>query len=161
MLTSINRMIGLPVVWQDRQLGQVERAVPDLRNGWLDGMVVRKGIGAARWISRDAVLLAGESCVILNRKPVRMPEQGEEPVGRVFLTTGECVGGVTDAVLDGHTLRIAALEVCQGPLDLFRGRRYYADSYRVSSAQGTAEVVVPRLLSWMQLLRQSGEEDEV
>ena len=31
MLTSLNRMVGLPVVWQDRRLGYVERAVPDAR----------------------------------------------------------------------------------------------------------------------------------
>ena len=30
MLTSLNRMVGLPVVWQDRRLGYVERAVPGL-----------------------------------------------------------------------------------------------------------------------------------
>ena len=28
MLTSLNRIAGLPVVWQDRQLGCVERADP-------------------------------------------------------------------------------------------------------------------------------------
>ena len=44
MLTSLNRMVGLPVVWQDRQLGYVERAVPDARARRLSGVVVRKGI---------------------------------------------------------------------------------------------------------------------
>ena len=43
MLTSLNRMVGLPVVWQDRQLGYVERAVPDARARRLSGVVVRKG----------------------------------------------------------------------------------------------------------------------
>ena len=55
MLTSLNRMVGLPVVWQDRQLGYVERAVPDAHARRLSGVVVRKGIGAAKWVSSDGI----------------------------------------------------------------------------------------------------------
>ena len=39
MLTSLNRMVGLPVVWQDRQLGYVERVVPDAHARKLCGVV--------------------------------------------------------------------------------------------------------------------------
>ena len=74
MLTSLNRMVGLPVVWQDRQLGYVERAVPDARARRLSGVVVRKGIGAAKWVSSDGIAVVGSRCVLIRQKPGAVPD---------------------------------------------------------------------------------------
>ena len=98
MLTSLNRMVGLPVVWQDRQLGYVERAVPDARARRLSGVVVRKGIGAAKWVSSDGIAVVGSRCVLIRQKPGAVPDSRPGSLGRAFLTTGECVGEVTDMI---------------------------------------------------------------
>lgn len=160
MLGSLNALIGLPVIWQDRKLGCVERAIADVQGGCLDGLVVRKGIGVARWIGRDDVHVLGRNCVLVQRLPDRMPEKKAGEMGRVFLTTGECAGEVTDIWIDMRTLRIAALEVCQGPLCRLLGRRGYADSFRLQSNGEEDEVIVPQLFSWMQLKMQLGEGDD-
>ena len=73
MLTSLNRMVGLPVVWQDRQLGYVERAIPDAHARRLSGVVVRKGIGAAKWVSSDGIAVVGSRCVLIRQKPGAVP----------------------------------------------------------------------------------------
>ena len=160
MLTSLNRMIGLPVIWQDTQLGYVERAVADAASKRLSGMVTRKGIGAARWTGVDEIVVVGERCVLVWKKPERMPKKQPGSLTRAFLTTGECVGEVTDALVDGDTLRLRALEVSPGPVYRLMGRRAYADDYRVSRTGQAGDVVLTRLLTWTQLLGTFGEGDE-
>lgn len=159
MLTSLNRMVGMPVVWQDTQLGYVERAIPDPRARRLAGVVVRKGIGSAKWLPSDSILVAGGQCVLASRKPGHMPDEGEGSLRRAFLTTGESAGEVTDVIILGDTLKMAALEVSPGPVYHLLGRRAYAVDFRVDAATRPGEVVVSRLLTWAQLRRTLGEED--
>jgi len=159
MLTSLNRLIGLPVVWRDKQVGYVERAVADVNGMCLHGVVVRRGIGSARWAPRDGILLAGRQSVVLARGPERMPREEAAPVRRAVLTSGCCAGEVSDAVICGDTLRIAALEVSEGPVYWLMGRRQYATECRMNAYGEPGEVIVPRLISWTQLLTQLGEED--
>ena len=159
MLTSLNRMVGLPVVWQDRQLGYVERAVPDARARRLSGVVVRKGIGAAKWVSIDGIAVVGNRCVLIREKPGPVLDGQPGSLGRAFLTTGECVGEVTDVIIHGDSLRLEALELSPGPLYRLLGKRAYAAQYRVDGDAREGEVVVPRLLTWAQLKRTLGEED--
>lgn len=160
MLTSLSRMVGLPVVWQDQQLGYVERALPDAAAHGLSGVVVRKGIGSAKWAPSDFISVVGSQCVLLNRKPGAMPDRERDAAIRAYLTTGECVGEVTDAVLHGGTLRMAALEISPGPLYRLMGRRSYAADYRLNVTGGAGAVVVPRLLTWAQLRCMLGEEEK-
>lgn len=161
VLTSLKKMIGMPVVYQDRQLGYVERAVPNTAARKLHGVVIRRGIGNAKWAPPDAIALVGGSCVLLNRKPEHMPDGKESLLSLAYLTTGECVGEVTDAVVAGGTLGLVALEVSGGPLYRLAGRRAYACEYRVRGMEGKpGEVVVPKLMSWAELERLLGEEDE-
>ena len=154
MLTSLNRLIGTPAVWQDRQVGLVESAVADIQKGTLGGMLVRKGLGGARWSCGEDVLLAGERCVVLNAAPGRLPELQPRSFDHAFLPTGEYAGKVTDALLYGETLRIAALEISPGPFYRLLGRCLYASDYRVAS-EG---VRVPMLLTWSQLMNRLKEE---
>lgn len=160
MLTSLKRMVGLPVVWQDKQLGYVERAIPNALSKRLSGVVVRKGIGAAKWAAADDILLVGAQCVLLGRKPSRMPESETNALGRAFLTSGESAGEVTDVVIQSDTFRVAALELSPGPVYRLMGMRSYAAEYRVEQAARQGEVVVPQLLTWAQLRRKLGEEAE-
>ena len=156
MLTSLNRLTGLPVVWRDRQMGYVERAVADVPRMRLHGLVVRKGIGGARWSPAENILLAGKRSVVLSSRPVRMPETEPRPVRLAIHAAGGCAGEVCDVFIHGDTLQIAALEISQGPVYRLLGRCAYAPACRVHE---NGEAVVPRLLSWTQLLTQLGEED--
>ena len=157
MLTSFNRMNGQPVVWRDRQIGYVERAVADVRTMCLEGVVVRRGFGSAKWVPRGSVLLAGARCVVLSNAPQRMPKAEQTQVRRAVWTTGSLAGDVSDVILEGDTLRIAALEVAQGPLAWITGKRAYAVECRLFAQD---EVIVPKLLSWAQLLTLLGEGED-
>ena len=156
MLTSLRHMVGMPVVWQDRQLGCVERAVADLPCGRLLGVAVRKGVGASRWACADTVMLVGERCVLLDGRPARASCAAPEAPQQVFLTTGQRAGEVMDVLLDAATLRVAALEISQGPVHHLLGQRAYACCYRMH-ADG---VVVPRLLTWAQLKSRMEKKEE-
>ena len=159
VLTSLNRLLGMPVVWQDRRVGCVERAVADVRTRMLDGLIVRRGIGSARWISSRDVLLVGERCVLVGCKPGTLPEKEMPEAGRAFLATGECAGDVTDVLLTGSSLRMVALEICAGPLCRLLGRRSYAVDFCVVSTAEENGVMVAQLLSWTQLIKHlEGEE---
>lgn len=160
MIVSLSRLTGMPAVWQDQQVGLVERAVPDAYTGRLHGLMIRRGIGRARWASADDVLLAGESCVVLRRRPHAQASRPQAELRRVFLTTGECVGEVTDVLIHGDTLALCALEVCESPLARLMGRRGYAVEYRPSPAGEPGGVTAAGLLSWAQLRSYLGEEDD-
>lgn len=159
MLTSLNRLTGLPVVWRDRQIGYVERAVADVQGMCLHGVMVRKGIGSARWSPGDSIALAGRQSVVLSRPPVRMPDAEPDVIRRAVLTTGRFAGEVSDVFIHADTLRIAALEVSQGPVYRLMGRCAYAPDGCLSR-QEAGMVVVPQLLSWAQLLTQLGEGED-
>lgn len=158
MLTSLNRMIGMPVILGDRQLGSVELAVADAGARRLSGLVIRRGIGGARWVPAEGVELVGEKCVLIRMSPAHSPGK-KEAGGRIALsTTGERVGEVTDALLRGDTLRLIALEVSPGPLYRIMGRSAYATVYQERAAQRA--VIVPRLVTWAELNRTLGEGDD-
>ena len=74
MLTSLNRIAGMPVIWQDRQIGCVERAIADASARRLRGLVIRKGIGLARWLPSSSVRLVGRTCVLAGAKPEPLPD---------------------------------------------------------------------------------------
>ena len=148
-------MAGLPVVWGDTQLGFVEQAVADIPHGRLKGVVVRKGIGMARWCAASTILLIGRECVLLRQRPVRLPAVDDRQPIQAFLANGQWAGTVTDAVLQGDTLAVQALEITQGPVQALLGKRAYASCYRVC-AQGR-QVVVQQLLTWAQWKKEREE----
>lgn len=154
---SLSRMVGMPVVFLDKQIGCVESAVVDAQEARLDGLMIRRGIGAAKWADSAQIEQLGSRCVLLRSKPVRMTDKSQPPPGRVYLPTGLCAGEVTDAFLSSRTLCVSALEVCQGPLYRLVGQRAYAARFQV---QAGGSVVAQELLSWAQLVKQLGEEDE-
>ncbi|MBR6569464.1 MAG: hypothetical protein IKK75_03325 [Clostridia bacterium] len=158
MLTSLRQLVGMPVICQNRQLGYVEQAVAQKTEGRLEGVVIRRGIGSARWCAAEEILSAGPECVVVARRPVGAVHPCEHLPGRAYLTTGQCIGEVTDWIFQPGTFRFAALEVSPGPIYRLMGRCAYACEFRADPKSGS--VVVPRLLSWTQLKRQLGEEDD-
>ena len=114
MLTSLNRIAGMPVIWQDRQIGCVERAIADASARRLRGLVIRKGIGLARWLPSSSVRLVGRTCVLAGAKPEPLPDGLTDSALQAYLTTGERAGLVSNALFSGLTLRLVALEVTPG-----------------------------------------------
>lgn len=160
MLTSLNALVGLPAVWQNQQVGWIERAVADVEGRRLGGLVVRKGMGGARWAHGGEVLSADENFVLLRSKPVRFGGMPQEKSVQTFLTTGEAVGVVTDVFFRTDRFDLAALEVCRGPVQRLLGFRAYAVDFCIRPGEIQDEVVAAQLLSWTQLLSHLGEEGE-
>ncbi len=165
-MTSLRRIIGMPVVWQGTTLGYVERGVLTQSAKKLQGLVVRRGLGNAKWIPRKLIVIIGNTCVLVCGETERMPKTPEIKLTRAYLTTGECAGLVTDAVLSGETLRVAALEVSDGPLYHLLGRRAYATDYSVRPEEPyrkvdemACEIVASQLRTWMQVMGEQGKED--
>lgn len=166
MVTSLRRMIGMPVVWQGETLGYVERGVLTQSAKKLQGLVVRRGLGNAKWIPRKLILVVGGTCVLVCGETTRMPKTPEVQLTRAYLTTGECAGLVTDAMIGGETLRVTALEVSEGPLYHLMGRRAYAtdfcvrpeDPYHKSDGM-PCEIVASQLRTWAQVMGETGKED--
>ena len=154
MLTTLNRLTGMPVVYGGEKIGLVERAVPDQAAGCLCGLVMRNGLRAAGWIPASAVKWVGEKCVAADQPPLPLPAGLSRPVCHVCLTDGRLVGQVADHILSGTTYRIVALEVSPGPLYRLLGRNSYARDYRFEKDR----VLVQQLLSWAQLNRLLEEE---
>lgn len=119
----LTRVVGLPAILGERLVGHVERAslTPDGRR--LQGFVIRRGMGSARWVSRETISVLGNVSVVLTEPPARMPRDIADAPRRVSDESGLTLGRVTDAWLRPDTLQTVALEISLGPVeDLYRGR---------------------------------------
>lgn len=161
MLTSLNRMVGMPVIWQDKKIGFVERGIADPQARRLWGIVVRHGIGSAKWIPSDALVLVGEHGVIARHMPEAIPNALLEEMSEVYLTNGERVGLVSDGILGGCSFKMRALEISPGLLYRLMGDTSYAVRYHVSrTREGRTQVVVPELLTRAEFKQKLREEDD-
>ena len=158
MIMSLRRMVGMPVVWQNRQVGCVEHALADPKAQELRGVVIRKGIGSAKWCPAESIERIDEECVVVARPPVRHQPQAVPSSGRAHMVNGQWIGEVTDAILRPGTLALAAVEVSPGPVHRLMGRCAYACDFRRDEKTGC--MIIPSLLSWTQLTRQLGEEEK-
>lgn len=159
MLTSLNRIAGMPVIWQDRQIGCVERAIADASARRLRGLVIRKGIGTARWLPAGSVRLIGRRCVLAGAKPEALPDGLTDVMMQAYLTTGERAGQVSDALFSGLTLQLVALEITPGPVYALLGRCAYTVSYRVIHAGKRAgQAMVSELMTWAEFREHSRRE---
>ena len=158
MITSLRRLVGMPVIWQDRQLGFVEQALPDGRMCALGGLMVRRGISGAKWCPAEEIAVLGTECVVISSRPRNMPPWKPQSALSACLTTGQCIGEVTDAILRDGSANFAALEISPGAFYRLLGRCAYACDYRSDPASGC--VMIPQLLTWTQLKRRLGEEDD-
>ena len=51
----LGRILGLPAVCGERLVGHVERAVPDEEGRRLTGLVIRRGLGSAKWAGCSSI----------------------------------------------------------------------------------------------------------
>lgn len=139
------RVLGLPAILGERLMGRVERASLDVQGRQLKGLMIRRGLGGAKWVGRDGVSVLGDVSVVLKSAPERPPKEAEVPLGRVMDESGLTLGRVTDAWLRPQTLEVTALEVTLGPLeDLRRGRLRVRDWAVQTGADGERQVLIGR-----------------
>lgn len=139
----MKRLIGLPVIWEGRQIGTVSRGVvrPDGRA--LHGLVVREGLRASRYLAADDIGMLGRLSVLATRRPCRLPRDAAFRLFRVTDANGARIGLVTDVLLDEATLRVTALEISSGPVDDLITGRWYATAFSVTARGGTGHVTIP------------------
>ena len=150
-MTSLRRLAGMPVVARGKLLGWVERATLTADGKRLLGLVIRHGLGGARWVPAGQILELGASSVLAQGAPQRPPKEAQQRLGTVYHAQGLCLGLVTDALLHPLRLTVLALEISYGPLYRLAGRSAYATEYSVrpappkAAADAAREVVVAEL----------------
>lgn len=136
-------MIGLPVIMDGKAAGSVLRGVLTEDGRSLRGIIMRGGLRGPRWLPREQITLLGNLSVIGRGKTCKVPKEAEYHLFRVSDPEGTRLGIVTDALLQEETMRVAALEISEGPLDDLIGGRWYATAFTVRPAGDTGHVTVP------------------
>lgn len=119
----LNRVVGLPAILGEKRMGHVERTALTPQARQLQGLVIRRGLGGARWVSRENVAVLGDVSLVLKEAPGPLPRQIAAAATRVTDGSGLTLGRVTDAWIRPDTLEVTALEITLGLCeDLLRGR---------------------------------------
>jgi len=141
----LGRVLGLPAILGEKRLGHVEKAVLEGNGRRLRGLMIRRGLGSARWVGREGVGVLGDVSVILGRAPGRPPRDTDFTLTTVKDESGLTLGRVTDLWISPETLAVTALEVTLGPLEDLRAGRLRIRSWVVQSGDdGAAQVLIPR-----------------
>ena len=138
---SLGRMTGLPVVTDGKLLGRVERGVLEKDAHGLRGLVVRKGLGAAKWVPSGNITVLGGACVLVQGAPQRLPKDCAPGLTHVYGTSGEMLGMVTDVLLSPETLRVTGLEISYGPVYRLLGQRTVVTRFGLAAGPGDVVAV--------------------
>lgn len=158
MLMMLDQLTGMPVVWQDKLVGWVEHGITDAQASQLLGLIIRRGLHAAKWVPSHGIRLIGQHCVAVSVQPFRLPLQLPQRVRRMYRDDGSLIGMVTDAVLCAETCQIKALEVCESSLGRFLGRQRYAMEYRIGpETPGGNQAVANTLVTLAELSKRLEE----
>lgn len=129
MSVRLSQLCGLPAVLGRQVVGCVEQAMLTRDGRALRGLILRRGMGAAKWSPAAQVRLIGQASVILSAPPVRVPPDADFALTSVLDTGGLRLGRVTDVWLDPDTLLVTALEISLGALETMRGGRLVARTF--------------------------------
>ncbi len=140
----LGRILGLPAVCGARLVGHVERAIPDENGQRLQGFIIRRGLGGAKWAARQTVAVLGDVSVILGAKPVRVPKDQDVTLSAVKDEGGLTLGRVTDLWISKDGLDITALEVTLGLLEDLRSGRRTVRHWAVQPGEDGLQVLIPR-----------------
>ena len=143
-LIRLSSVQGLPVIFGSTSLGKVEETALTGDGRALLGLKVRKGLGSARWIPREDILVLGEVSVIVRRKPLHLPQNAGLSLSGVKDSAGLNLGRVTDVLLHRHSLQVAALEISLGLMEEFTFGRMLARHFTVPAAPDEpGQVLIP------------------
>lgn len=140
----LGRIVGLPAVCGEKVVGHVERAIPDEGARSLRGLVIRRGLGSAKWADRSAIAVLGDVSVILEAKPVRVPRRGSAALGPVKDESGLTLGRVTDLWVNPETFAITAMEISLGWMEELHGGRRVIRRWMIQPGQEAPQVFIPR-----------------
>ena len=140
----LGRILGLPAICGERVVGHVERAIPDEAGRQLTGLIIRRGLGGAKWADRSAIHVLGEVSVILRCKPGRVPRGKENLLATVKDEGGLTLGRITDWWISPDTLHITALEITLGLLEDLRSGRRRVQQWTVQPGEDGMQVLIPR-----------------
>lgn len=141
----LGRVLGLPAVHGERLVGHVERAVLDREGKRLRGLLIRRGLGGARWVGREGVGVIGDVSVILSRLPGRPPKDADFALRTVKDESGLTLGRVTDVWLSPETLDVTALEITLGLIEELRTGRLRVQDWAIQpDDDGAAQVLIRR-----------------
>ena len=129
----------MPVILDGEKLGRVSYVLTDEPLRAVDGLFLYCGIAGSRFIKCSQLDLIGEVAVLANSRGKRMQANRQPLLRRAYSPDGQCIGAITDALIDEQTLRIEALELSRGYLDdLTDGRT----RIRQFTVQSNGDVVV-------------------
>ncbi len=140
----LGRILGLPAIWGERVVGHVERAVPDEEGKHVQGFVIRRGLGGAKWADRSAIRVLGDVSVILGEKPGRVPKGRDVTLSAVKDEGGLTLGRVTDLWVSQESLDITALEVTLGLMEDLRSGRRTVRQWAVQMGDEGLTALIPR-----------------
>ncbi len=140
----LGRILGLPAICGEKVIGHVERAIPDESGQHVQGFVIRRGLGGAKWADRSAIEVLGDVSVILREKPGRVPKKSGAALGPVKDEGGLTLGRVTDLWIRRDDLDIAALEVTLGLVEDLRSGRQTIRRWSVQPGEEGLTVLIPR-----------------
>ncbi len=140
----LGRILGLPAIWGERVVGHVERAVPDEEGKHVQGFVIRRGLGGAKWADRSAIRVLGDVSVILGEKPGRVPKGRDVTLSAVKDEGGLTLGRVTDLWVSQDNLDITALEVTLGLVEDLRSGRRTVRQWAVQMGDEGLTALIPR-----------------
>ena len=143
-MIRLGSLVGFPAVLEGRMVGRVEQTVLTQNGRSLRGLVIRHGMGSAKWAGCERICLLGEVSVILRGRPGRMPEGAGFALQRVKDADGLILGVVTDAYVNPCTFRVTALEISLGLVEELTCGRMLARAFAVSPVPGeTGQVILP------------------
>ncbi len=140
----LGRVLGLPAVCGEKVVGHVERAVPDESGRQVQGFIIRRGLGSAKWADWRDVTVLGDVSLILGKPPGRVPKGSAVTIGSVRDEGGLTLGRVTDWWIGKDTFAITALEISLGLMeDLTTGRRTVRQ-WTFQPGEDGMQVLIPR-----------------
>lgn len=143
-MIRLGSVVGLPAALNGRMVGRVEQAVltPDGRS--LRGLVLRHGLGGARWAEAGSIGVLGQVAVVLLEKPGKPPRQADFLLTSVKDSAGLNLGRVTDVYINPETLQVTALEISLGLVEELRLGRMLVRRFAVCpTPEEPGQVLIP------------------
>lgn len=164
-MTGIQGLIGLPVIRGGKTVGLLEQAVLEESGKKLRGIIIREGLGGARWVDRENIQTIGGVSVLVSGDLKKPPREANFRLGRVQDTSGLRLGTVTDALINSETLEVEALEISNGPLDDLLHGRWLASDFVLRKPEGSGKTIrkKERTMPWVMVPamdRLSGKVDK-
>lgn len=143
-MIRLGRVVGLPIALEGCMVGRVEQTVLTGDGRRLRGLVVRHGLGIARWVAVGQIALLGRVAVVLKSRPGKLPQGANFTLSSVKDSAGLNLGRVMDAYLNPATLQVEALEISLGLVEELTLGRFLVRDYVVQSLPGeVGQVLVP------------------